>query len=84
MVGDEPVINVGTAEGEDILGRSVSSLDDAIVTPIADVPPDDDNPPTPFTGSDAGRLGLISMVLFGIGVTVVATTRRRRPEREAA
>jgi hypothetical protein len=41
-------------------------------------------PPTPFTGSDAGRLGLISVVLFGIGVTVVATTRRRRPEREAA
>jgi hypothetical protein len=24
------------------------------------------------------------VVLFGIGVTVVATTRRRRPEREAA
>ena len=82
VVGDEPVTNVGTAEGEDILGRSVSSLDDATVTPIADVPPEE--PPTPFTGSDAGRLGIISMVLFGIGVTVVATTRRRRPEREAA
>jgi uncharacterized repeat protein (TIGR01451 family) len=84
VVGDEPVTNVGTAEGEDILGRSVSSTDDAIVTPIADVNPPDDNPPTPFTGSDAARLGIISMVLFGIGVTVVATTRRRRPEREAA
>ena len=82
VVGDEPVTNVGTAEGEDILGRSVSALDDATVTPIADVPPEE--PPTPFTGSDAGRLGIISMVLFGIGVTVVATTRRRRPEREAA
>ncbi|MET1011517.1 MAG: hypothetical protein ABWY83_03990 [Actinomycetota bacterium] len=83
VVGDVPVTNVGTATGEDILGRSVSSDDDAIVTPIAgEVPPP--NPPTPFTGSDAGRLGIISMVLFGIGVTVVATTRRRRPEREAA
>ena len=83
VVGDVPVINVGTATGEDILGRSVSSDDDAIVTPIAgEVPPP--NPPTPFTGSDAGRLGIISMVLFGIGVTVVATTRRRRPERETA
>jgi Domain of unknown function DUF11 len=82
VVGDEPVTNVGTAEGEDILGRSVSSLDDATVTPIADVPPEE--PPTPFTGSDAARLGIISLVLFGIGVTVVATTRRRRPEREAA
>ena len=82
VVGDVPVINVGTATGEDILGRSVSSDDDAVVTPIAGSTPP--NPPTPFTGSDAGRLGIISMVLFGIGVTVVATTRRRRPEREAA
>jgi uncharacterized repeat protein (TIGR01451 family) len=80
VVGDVPVTNVGTAAGEDILGRSVSSDDDALVTPIAGAVP----PPTPFTGSDAGRLGIISMVLFGIGVTVVATTRRRRPEREAA
>ncbi|HEX6580397.1 MAG TPA: hypothetical protein VF195_05965 [Actinomycetota bacterium] len=82
VVGDVPVTNVGTATGEDILGRSVSSDDDAVVTPIAGATPP--NPPTPFTGSDAGRLGIISMVLFGIGVTVVATTRRRRPEREAA
>ena len=35
VVGDVPVTNVGTATGEDILGRSVSSDDDAIVTPIA-------------------------------------------------
>jgi uncharacterized repeat protein (TIGR01451 family) len=82
VVGDEPVTNVGTATGEDILGRSVSADDDATVTPIAGENPP--NPPTPFTGSDAGRLGLISIVLFGIGVTVVATTRRRRPERGAA
>lgn len=82
MVGDVPVTNVGTATGEDILGRSVSSDDDAVVTPIAgETPP---NPPTPFTGSDAAQVGIISIVLFGIGVTVVATTRRRRPEREAA
>ena len=80
VVGDAPVTNVGTATGEDILGRSVSADDDATVTPIADVTP----PPTPFTGSDAGRLGLITMVLFGIGVTVIAVTRKRRPEREAA
>jgi uncharacterized repeat protein (TIGR01451 family) len=81
VVGDEPVINVATATGEDILGRSVSASDDALVAPIAGEGPP---PPTPFTGSDAARLGLITMVLFGIGVTVVAATRRRRPEREAA
>jgi hypothetical protein len=82
VVGEDVVINVGTATGTDILGRSVSASDDAIVTPIAGNPPE---PPTPFTGSDAGRLGLLSMVLLGLGLTVVAATRRRRrPEAEAA
>ena len=72
--------------GEDILGRVVSDDDDAFVTPIAgENPPNPPNPPgTPFTGSDAGQLGLITMILAGIGVTVVASTRRRRSEREAA
>jgi hypothetical protein len=81
VVGDVPVLNVGTVSGEDILGRSVSSTDDALVTPIAGENPP---PPTPFTGSDAGRLAIISMVLLGIGATLVAATRRRRPQREAA
>jgi uncharacterized repeat protein (TIGR01451 family) len=84
VVGDEIVINVGTARGHDILGRVVSASDDATVSPIAGENPPPNNPPTPFTGSDAGRLGLITMVLFGIGVTVVASTRRRRPKGEAA
>ena len=85
VVGDEPVTNIGTAVGHDILGREVSASDDATVAPIAGENPSPPNPPTtPFTGSDAGRLGLITMVLFGIGVTVVASTRRRRPKGEAA
>jgi uncharacterized repeat protein (TIGR01451 family) len=85
VVGDEIVTNIGTAVGHDILGREVSASDDATVAPIAGENPPPNNPPTtPFTGSDAGRLGLITMVLFGIGVTVVASTRRRRPKGEAA
>jgi uncharacterized repeat protein (TIGR01451 family) len=84
VVGDAIVTNVGTAAGEDVLGRSVSANDDATVAPIAGENPPPNTPPTPFTGSDAGRLGLITMVLFGIGVTVVASTRRRRPKGEAA
>jgi uncharacterized repeat protein (TIGR01451 family) len=85
VVGDEIVTNIGTAVGHDILGREVSASDDATVAPIAGANPPPNNPPTtPFTGSDAGRLGLITMVLFGIGVTVVASTRRRRPKGEAA
>jgi len=82
VVSDEPVRNVAIADGEDEFGNHVSDTDDAFVSPFAASNPP--NPPTPFTGSDAGRLGLITMVLFGIGVTVVASTRRRRPEREAA
>jgi uncharacterized repeat protein (TIGR01451 family) len=85
VVGDEIVTNVGTATGHDILGRVVTASDDATVAPIAGESPPPNNPPTtPFTGSDAGRLGLITMVLFGIGVTVVASTRRRRPKGDAA
>jgi hypothetical protein len=84
-VGDEIVTNVGTATGHDILGREVSASDDATVAPISgENPPPPKTPPTPFTGSDAGRLGLVAMALFGIGVTVVASTRRRRPKGEAA
>jgi uncharacterized repeat protein (TIGR01451 family) len=80
----EIVTNIGTAVGHDILGREVSASDDATVAPISGENPPPNNPPTPFTGSDAGRLGIITMVLFGIGVTVVASTRRRRPKGEAA
>ena len=78
VVGQDPVTNVATASGEDILGHSVSATDDAVVTPILG-----ENPPpptTPFTGSDAGRLGLIAMALLGLGATLVAVTRRRRTE----
>jgi hypothetical protein len=85
VVGNAVVTNIGTASGEDILGRSVSSEDTATVSPIAgeSVPPS--RPPTtPFTGSDAGRLGLVAIALLGIGVTVIASTRRRRPETDAA
>ena len=85
VVGTEPVLNVAVAEGHDILGRVVRDDDDALVSPIlGENPP---NPPgtppgTPFTGSDAGRLGSITLLLLGIGATVVAATRRRRPEQE--
>jgi uncharacterized repeat protein (TIGR01451 family) len=81
VVGVDPVTNVATATGEDILGHSVSATDDAVVTPIAGENPP---PPTPFTGSDAGRLGLIAMALLGLGATLVAVTRRRRTQENTA
>ena len=77
VVGRDQVINVATARGHDILGREVSADDDAVVNPIAGERPTPP-PPTPFTGSDTGRLALLAMILFGLGVTLVAVTRRRK------
>jgi uncharacterized repeat protein (TIGR01451 family) len=80
VVGDEPVTNVATVRGEDILGRSVSSLDDATVTPIADVNPlPPPPPPTPFTGADTGLLAawVGALVLLG---TLLLLAARRRPQ----
>lgn len=74
VVGEAPVVNIAIAEGEDALGRTVSADDDALVTPVlAETPP-----PTAFTGSDASRLAMIAIGRFGLGATLVATTRRRR------
>jgi uncharacterized repeat protein (TIGR01451 family) len=42
------------------------------------VAPTAPGPGTAFTGSEAGRLGLIAALAFGIGLTVLAATRRRR------
>jgi uncharacterized repeat protein (TIGR01451 family) len=78
VVGEAPVVNIAIAEGEDVLGRTVSADDDATVTPIAAA-----NPPTPFTGSDASRLAVIAIGLFGLGATLVAATRRRRTRETA-
>jgi uncharacterized repeat protein (TIGR01451 family) len=84
VVGNAPVTNVAIASGEDVLGHSVSADDAVTVTPIAGATPPPPPPTTPFTGSDTGRLGFLILVLVGFGVTVVASTRKGRPEREAA
>lgn len=80
VVGNEPVENVAIARGHDILGREVSASDNAIVTPILPTVVTSPPPPptTPFTGSEAGRLGLLSLLVSGIGLTLVAATRRWR------
>jgi uncharacterized repeat protein (TIGR01451 family) len=60
-----------TTEIVDILGGGPTQP--PTVAPTA--PP---GPGTAFTGSEAGRLGLIAALSFGIGLTVLAATRRRR------
>jgi hypothetical protein len=71
------VINVGTATGTDVLGKTVSANDDANVTIVeaehAPKPPK----PTAFTGSDATRFGLVALTLMALGFLALAIGRRR-------
>jgi hypothetical protein len=87
-VGDSPTTNIGTAAGADILGRTVTAEDDAVVTPIAGS--GGDGPGccigsgggglgggTPFTGSEVGLWALLAAALTLIGGLALWATRRR-------
>jgi hypothetical protein len=94
-VQDQPVTNVAVASGTDVLGATVTARDSVTVTPIAGEGPGPGPGPgegpgggsivgggsgTPFTGADAGLLGLVAAALILAGAAVVAGTRRRRSE----
>ena len=77
--GEPTVTNVGTATGTDVLDKTVTADDDATVTIVEAI----HNPPKPpkptaFTGSDALRLGLLTLVLLGLGSLALVASRRRR------
>ncbi|MEP6758073.1 MAG: DUF11 domain-containing protein [Actinomycetota bacterium] len=72
------VTNVGTATGTDVLGKTVSADDDAVVTIVEAIHnPPKPPPPTAFTGSDALRLGLVTLALLALGLLGLGVSRRR-------
>jgi uncharacterized repeat protein (TIGR01451 family) len=90
VVGSSPITNVGTAEGRDVLGETVSDDDDAFVGPIlgsgggTDTPAPSATPPaTAFTGSDTGRLAAIALGLVTVGLLAIAGAARRRSAERA-
>jgi uncharacterized repeat protein (TIGR01451 family) len=94
-VGAEPVINVGTATGVDVLGGHVTDIDDASVTPIAGTggggPGPGEGPGccigsgggSAFTGSEVGGWALLAGALSLIGLISLAATSRRKTEGSA-
>jgi uncharacterized repeat protein (TIGR01451 family) len=71
------VTNVGTATGTDVLEENVSDDDDATVTIVEANNPPKPPPPTAFTGSDALRLGLLTLALLALGSIALVIGRRR-------
>jgi uncharacterized repeat protein (TIGR01451 family) len=89
-VGTNPVTNIGTAAGEDVLGEVVSDTDSAFVSPIAGGGPGPNGGPgpgpivggiggeTPFTGFDAWEWMLLAAILGGLGALALIAARRNR------
>ena len=73
------VVNVGTATGADVLGKTVSDTDDAEINPVAGVVVVAPAPaPLPRTGSEIRLLVLVAGLLLVIGGALVAGVPRRR------
>jgi uncharacterized repeat protein (TIGR01451 family) len=78
-LGLSPITNVAGAEGSDVLGASVSDLDEATVTVVAGGSGDGTGGGGPFTGSDTGALAgwIVALTALGMGLLAVSRTAPR-------
>ena len=81
-LGSSPITNIATAAGSDVLGLSVSDVDEATVTVVAGGGGGDDDGTdgtggSPFTGRDLdGLLGWV-LGLLVLGAALLIASRRR-------
>jgi uncharacterized repeat protein (TIGR01451 family) len=77
-LGSSPIISVGTAAATDLLGASVSDVDDARVAAVSgEGGGNDTGGGSPFTGFGAGALAGWTLVLATLGTAILATSRKR-------
>ncbi|HEX5937760.1 MAG TPA: DUF11 domain-containing protein, partial [Actinomycetota bacterium] len=81
VLGSSPITNVGTADGSDALGMSVSDDDDATVAVIAGAgggsAGGSNGSISPFTGLAAGSLVAAIAALSSVGFLVLVVSRKR-------
>jgi len=76
-LGSSPITNVTTAEGFDILGASVSDIDDATVTAVTGGGGGGGTSGgSPFTGSDTGALAGWIVFFAALGSALLLVSRR--------
>ena len=76
-LGDSPITNIATAEGADVLGRSVSDVDEVTVSIVGAGAAGNRGSGSPFTG---GRVdGLLGWLLgfLALGTALLAASRQR-------
>jgi hypothetical protein len=76
-LGSSPITNIATAAGSDVLGLSVSDVDEATVTVVAGGGGGDGGGGSPFTGSGAGLLAAWAAALVVLGSILLAASRNR-------
>jgi uncharacterized repeat protein (TIGR01451 family) len=76
-LGSSPLISVGTAAASDLLGSTVSDVDDARVAAISGAGGGNGTGGSAFTGFGAGALAGWTLVLATLGTAILAASRKR-------